>query len=47
MNSRIKPDDEIETAKQHNSFKQMLLEAADELIGAKGHHLLLVVVARK
>jgi len=25
MNSRIKPDDEIETAKQYESFKQMLL----------------------
>ena len=30
MNSRIKPDDEIETAKQHESFKQMLLRLLDD-----------------
>ena len=31
MNSRIKPDDEIETAKQHESLKQMLLRLLDDL----------------
>jgi hypothetical protein len=30
MNSRIKPDDEIETAKQHESVKQMLLRLLDD-----------------
>ena len=30
MNSRIKPDDEIETAKQYESFKQMLLRLLDD-----------------
>ena len=30
MNCRIKLDDEIETAKQHESFKQMLLRLLDD-----------------
>ena len=30
MQSRIKPDDEIETAKQYESFKQMLLRLLDD-----------------
>jgi hypothetical protein len=30
MNSRIKPDDEIETAKEHESFKQTLLRLLDD-----------------
>ena len=30
MNSSIKPDDEIEIAKQHESFKQMLLRLLDD-----------------
>ena len=30
MNDRIKSDDEITTAKQHESFKQMLLRLLDD-----------------
>ena len=30
MNSSIKLDEEIETAKQHESFKQMLLRLLDD-----------------
>ena len=30
MNCRIELDDEIETAKQHESFKQMLLRLLDD-----------------
>ena len=30
MNCRIKPDDEIETAKQHECSKQMLLRLLDD-----------------
>ena len=30
MDNRTKPDDEIETAEQHESFKQMLLRLLDD-----------------